>query len=174
MEEKTISILKVNLLGLLFFLVSAPLILYLYNLLHGVSVKTILDETYDIVYFFLLFVLSILLHELIHAAVFALFAKNKWSSIKIGVLWKYMTPYAHCSEPLRKKEYALALVSPGVILGVIPLCFAFLNGHTLTLLYGLIMLFAAIGDFIVLAMLSRVPKDKKILDHKSKVGFWVE
>jgi hypothetical protein len=85
-----------------------------------------------------------------------------------------MTPYANCSEPLRKTEYALALVSPGIILGLIPICFAFVNGHTLTLLYGLIMLFAAIGDFIVLAMLYGVPKGKKILDHSSKVGFWIE
>jgi hypothetical protein len=36
------------------------------------------------------------------------------------------------------------------------------------------MLFAAIGDFIVLAMLYGVPKGKKILDHSSKVGFWIE
>lgn len=174
MEEKTISILKVNLLGLLFFLVSAPLILYLYSLLHELNITTILDETNDIVYFILLFVLSIIFHEFIHAAVFALFAQNKWRSIKIGVLWKHMTPYAHCSEPLRKSQYTLALVSPGVILGLIPVCFAFVNGHTLILIYGLIMLFAAIGDFIILIMLYSIPKDKKILDHNNKVGFWVE
>jgi hypothetical protein len=76
MEEKTISILKVNLFGLLFFLVSAPLLLYFYNLLHRINIKTILDETYDVIYFFLLFIISMLFHELIHAAVFALFAKK--------------------------------------------------------------------------------------------------
>ena len=35
------------------------------------------------------------------------------------------------------------------------------------------MLFAALGDFMIFVMLLKVPTGKKIIDHNSKVGFWI-
>ena len=173
MIEKTISVSKINLLGFLIFLVLASLVIFFYDLYIGIDVKDILDETSQIIYFIVLFFVPIFFHELIHAAVFALFAKNKWSSVKIGVLLKHITPYAHCSESLRKIEYAFSLVAPGIVLGIMPICYAFLYSNITSLIYGLIMLSTAMGDFIILAMVLCVPKGKKVLDHKDKVGFWI-
>lgn len=170
MIEKTISVSRINLLGFLIFLVLASLVIFFYDLYIGIDVKDILDETSQIIYFIVLFFVSIFSHELIHAAVFV---KNKWTSVKIGVLWKHITPYAHCSESLRKIEYAFALVAPGIVLGIMPFCYAFLYSNITSLIYGLIMLSAAMGDFIILAMVLCVPKGKKVLDHKDKVGFWI-
>lgn len=167
------SVSKINLLGLLVFLLLASLVVFFYDVYIGINVNAILGETSQIIYFIVFFFVSIFFHELLHAAVFALFAKNKWTSVKIGVLWKHITPYAHCSEPLKKTEYALALVAPGIVLGLMPVCYAFFYSHILSLLYGLIMLSAAMGDIIILAMVLRVPKGKKVLDHKNKVGFWI-
>lgn len=173
MEERAISSLKVNLIGLLFFLISTPIILFLYQKSNGIDIDAIYDETIQIVYFIITFFFSIFLHELIHAFAFAIFAKKRWESVKIGILWEHITPYAHCSEPLKIGQYILALVLPGIILGLLPICYAFVHSHFISLMYGLIMLFAAIGDFIVLTMVLRVPKGRRILDHESKVGFWI-
>ena len=173
MEEKTISVARLNLFGLLFFVASTPFILFLYHFVNGVDIKVLFDDSIQIIYFVLIFLLSILIHELIHATVFAFFAKKRWKSIKIGVFWKHITPYTHCSEPLSKRAYTLALISPGIILGIIPICYAFISAHLLLLIYGLIMLFAALGDFMIFVMLLKVPTGKKIIDHNSKVGFWI-
>jgi len=173
LEEKTISVARLNLFGLLFFVASTPLILFLYHFVNGVDIRTLFDDSIQIIYFVLIFLLSILIHELIHAIIFAFFAKKRWKSIKIGVFWKHITPYAHCSEPLSKSEYALALISPGIILGIIPICYAFIFADLLLLIYGLIMLFAALGDFMIFILLLKVSRGKKIMDHNSKVGFWI-
>lgn len=173
MKEQTISIAKANLLGLLFFLLISPLIIYFYNIENGFEIKYLFESNIQIIYFVLLFLLSVYFHELIHAIVFFLFAKKKWKSVKIGFFWKHLTPYAHCSEPLSKYQYALALILPGIILGVIPIVLAFINSDITILFYGLIMLFAAVGDFIILALLLKVSRGSKILDHSNKVGFWI-
>ena len=48
---------------------------------------------------FILAIIGIVVHELIHGLTWACFAKNGWKSISFGVWWKVLTPYCHCNEP---------------------------------------------------------------------------
>jgi len=57
-------------------------------------------------------IIGVVLHELIHGIVFASFAKQGFKSIKFGIIWKMLTPYAHCKEPLRVRPYMLGVVMP--------------------------------------------------------------
>ena len=171
-KEKTLSILKINFLALLLFIVVTPLILILFDLCNGINMTGVFEEIQDIFIFILVFLISILIHELIHALCFYIFTKNT-KSIKIGFILSHLTPYTHCNQSLSKIQYMITLLMPGVILGIIPLIISFLLPDFLLLIYGIIMLTASLGDFIICFFLFQVPPHKKILDHDSKVGFWI-
>ena len=47
---------------------------------------------------------GIAVHELIHGATWACFAKNGWKSISFGIMWKLLTPYCHCNEPMHNPQ----------------------------------------------------------------------
>jgi len=63
--------------------------------------------------FFIALIIGIIAHELIHGAVWAGFAKNGFKSIQFGVMWKMITPYCHCKEPLKVRQYALGGINAG-------------------------------------------------------------
>ena len=50
----------------------------------------------------ILFILLVILHEVIHGLTWGIFARNHFYSIAFGVIWKALTPYCTCSEPLKK------------------------------------------------------------------------
>src|SRR4030042_3176844 len=63
---------------------------------------------------------GIVLHELIHGLAFLLFCKNGIKSIEFGIMWKYLSPYSHCKEPLRVSPYIIGALLPAIVLGFIP------------------------------------------------------
>ncbi|WP_191963533.1 DUF3267 domain-containing protein [Pseudotamlana haliotis] len=174
MQKKTISIEKANLFALLFMvLTSAPVVL-VYYLIWGTLKVELVPKDFSVIFVFLFVVFaSIVIHELIHGAIFAYFAKDKWRSVKFGVLWTKLTPYAHCRTPLFVNQYMLAVVMPGVVLGILPVIIGLSIGSNMFLYYGLLMIMAAAGDFLIFVLLLKTPKDKKILDHDSEMGFYV-
>ena len=47
---------------------------------------------------FILVIVGIVVHELIHGLTWACYAKSGWKSISFGVMWKLLTPYCHCDQ----------------------------------------------------------------------------
>ena len=116
---------------------------------------------------------SIVIHELIHGVTYAVFAKNHFKDIEFGVVWKALTPYCTCSAPLKKYQYVLALIMPGLLLGIIPSVVAIINGSVALLGYGIVMVIGAGGDLLVLyLMMKNRSKKKNVLyhDHPTDVG----
>ncbi|MCD8406476.1 DUF3267 domain-containing protein [Tenacibaculum dicentrarchi] len=175
MKKKTIKTSKANLFSLLFTVVIFVATILLYYLLWGdLNLEVLKIHHYTDIFIFLIIVFSsVLVHELIHAFVFAYFSKGNFKSVKIGVLWSQLTPYAHCKEALLVKHYKLAVIMPGIILGIVPIFSAILIESLLLLSYGIFMIMAAAGDFMIFILLMKVPKHKKILDHKSEMGFYI-
>jgi len=173
MKKKTISIFKANLFGGVIFVLISLTSLFFFNLRFGLKNKIFFDTNWDIFFFVLLFCISIFIHELIHAFIFAQYAKNGWKSVKIGVLWKKLTPFAHCSESLKRNNYIFAVILPFIVQGLIPIIFSFLTSKIFFLIYGIIMSTAAGGDILIFLMLLRVSKNSTILDHETECGFWI-
>ncbi|MBU2950433.1 DUF3267 domain-containing protein [Tamlana agarivorans] len=174
MQKKTIFIEKANWFALLFMLLTSAPVVLVYYLVWG-SLKLALEPKDFSIIFIFLFVafVSIVIHELIHGAIFAYFSEDKWKSVKFGVLWAKLTPYAHCRTPLFVNQYMLAVVMPGVILGILPVIIGLSIGSLPFLYYGLLMIMAAAGDFLIFVLLLKMPKGKKILDHDSEMAFYV-
>jgi len=122
---------------------------------------------------FLVILLGIIIHELIHGITWSIYADNGFKSIKFGVLWKMMTPYCHCKEPLTVKHYIMGAITPAIILGLIPSVAAIIIGNFGLLIFGLFFTVAAAGDFLIINLLRKENKDDFVEDHPSEAGCYI-
>ena len=118
----------------------------------------------------LVFALSILVHELLHAIGFRLAGGVPFNQIKFGFSWAGLAPFAHCQEPLRASAYRLAVLLPGLGLGILPGLLGVALQRPLLVMWATLMLLAAGGDAAVLWAVRRVPGTVRVLDHPKKVG----
>jgi len=126
--------------------------------------------------FVVLFILSILagiiIHELLHGMIFSLFAKNGFKDVKFGFNLKVFAPYAHCKVPLKRNQYILAVITPGLILGILPSIIFFICKDIIWFSWSMLFVVTAIGDFMIFFKLIFINKTFKVKDHPTKVGFF--
>lgn len=113
---------------------------------------------------------GILAHEVLHAATWALAGRLPWKSIRFGMNWRVLMPYAHLTSPIRAGAYLAGAAAPGVILGVVPGVYGLTCGDGAAAGWGAIFLAAAAGDFLVIRTLLGLRSDTLVLDHPSRVG----
>ena len=174
-EKKTIDLAKANVdalkyLVLFIFIFAGP-----YYLIWGFQLPD-LDSDYLILKAFtplLILLVGIAVHELIHGVFFALFASKGWQSIKFGILWKMLTPYCHCKEPLKIKHYNIALLAPLLILGFIPAIIGLIIGNILILFLGIVFSATAAGDIMIYLLIRKENPDHYVQDHPSEAGYYI-
>ena len=113
---------------------------------------------------------GIVLHELIHGAAWAFYGEKKLTTIRFGISWTALAPYAHCPEPLTAGAYRLGAAAPGILLGLIPVAIATWIGSSWLFPSGLLFTIAAAGDFLILWILRGVPSSLLVQDHPSRAG----
>jgi hypothetical protein len=121
----------------------------------------------------LIFLPGMIAHELIHGVFFALFADNRFKSIKFGIMpaSKLFSPYCHCKKKLRINHYRIAAIMPLVILGIIPAIISNIIGNQLLLFWGIIFIATAAGDILMFAKTLKEKKDTWIFDSPTDIGF---
>ncbi|MDR0814629.1 MAG: DUF3267 domain-containing protein [Bacteroidales bacterium] len=179
MTEYTLPGWKANLFGLLFLLPAVVVYgLPFYLIWRPDAPYFLSEESKSLILFavdhkylcLLVLLFSIALHEAIHGVCMAAVAPNGWKSVSFGFNLKAMAPYAHCKEPLTPMAYRICLLMPAAVLGDIPALVGWCTGNILWLLYGVLFLWAAAGDVIILYM-SRNIRDGQLQDHSDKIGF---
>ncbi|QIH35635.1 DUF3267 domain-containing protein [Sphingobacterium sp. DR205] len=121
----------------------------------------------------LVVVIGVVVHELIHGITWSCYIKNGFRSIKFGVLMKMLTPYCHCKEPLRVKQYIIGALMPSIILGIIPIIYAWFSGNTNILLFAIFFTASAAGDFMIVQLIWREDMRSLVLDHPSEAGCFI-
>ena len=165
----TISVLKANLMA---FVTAGPIaavcavvfILTKSGVSGGFGIR-------ELLIFYALLLASIFVHEGLHDLAWSLFCKHGWKSIHLGVMWKKLTPYCCCMEPLAFGPYLVGGLAPLVVLGFGLFAAAMLTGSVLLLLLSLVNILAAGGDTTIALMLLRHRK-ARIMDHPTACGFW--
>lgn len=140
------------------------------NLFDGLGLKEI---SFSGLYIFGILLFGIIAHELIHGITWSLFTRNGFKSIKFGVLWKMLTPYCHCKEPLRVRQYIIGAVAPAIFLGFVPAVLAIFTGNFGLLVFGIVFTMAAAGDFLIINLLRNENKDDFVQDHPSEAGCYI-
>lgn len=118
----------------------------------------------------LLLVAGTVVHELLHGAAWAVFARKPWSAIQIGFQWKTLTPFAHCREPMPVGPYRIGAAVPGLVLGLVPALAGIAAGWGGVFLFGLLFTVAAAGDLLILWLLRNVPAGRYVDDHPTRAG----
>ena len=118
----------------------------------------------------LVFLLSTIVHELLHAVGFRWAGGVPFDRIKFGFSWLGLAPFAHCRDPLRAAAYRHAVLLPGLMLGVLPGLLGVALQRPLLVMWATLMLLAAGGDTAVLWAARKVPGNALVLDHPDKVG----
>lgn len=116
-------------------------------------------------------VVAIIVHELIHGMIFALYAPRGFRSVTFGFNAKIGAFYCHCKEPILVKHYKRAGIAPLIILGIIPLAFGFITGTGWFKTFGLLLTIGGFGDLLIYLKLLKFDKNRLILDHPDKLGF---
>lgn len=184
-EKKTIDLVKANIYAILGIIPIA--ILYfvpfyflwkekftLNNLKENLKEMDFTYSSFSIVFIvFLTTIFGIILHELIHGLTWSIFAKKGFKSMKFGILLKMLTPYCHCKEPLKVKQYIIGAIMPSIILGIIPAILAIILGNILLLVFGTFFTIVAFGDFMIINLLKSENKNSYVLDHPSEAGCFI-
>jgi hypothetical protein len=170
--EATVPMLQANLMAF----VMLPLAFLLFWLPYRLAWQTWPFVTFitvtlsGLLTLILVFVLSLIVHELLHAVGFWLVGGAPLNRIKFGFSWQGFAPYAHCRDPLQTTAYRISVVLPGLFLGVIPGLLGVALRQPLLVMWATLMLLAAGGDAAVLWAVRKVPSTARVLDHPKKVG----
>ena len=166
-EEKTISVLKANVMA---FVTAGP-VAVIFGIIYGALVpwKDIEFSLSASLWLLGAFAASVFVHEWLHGLGWGLFCRDK-SSISYGVMWKMLTPYCSCSEPLRTGAYAFGGLMPFMVLGIGLFAVSLAVQSRFLLYTSLINILSAGGDTTIALMLPKY-KNAYIIDHPTQCGF---
>lgn len=134
---------------------------------------TLWDNPLHTVLILIVFVLCIVVHELIHGAVWGAFASGHYKDIEFGIIWSALTPYCTCKSELKRYQYIIGAVMPTIILGFLSAVMAVLTGNEGILFISVFMILGGGGDFLIIGKLLAYRmkgKDVVIMDHPSELG----
>ena len=174
-RKVVIDIVKANIFALAIMVISAIVFLVLFFIIwkEKKTVSELFGNFGDWSIAFILFIVGIVVHELIHGATWACFAKRGWKSISFSVMWKLLTPYCHCDEPMTIHSYMMGAMMPCIILGVFPAVIALFIGSLPMLVWGIIFIAAAAGDIWISLLLTKENPKSLVFDHPSEAGFYI-
>ncbi len=173
-RDLSVSMLAANFYSIPLVIIASAVVVIPFILLWGMNpFKSGFNDFTNLSYFIPAVLIGILLHELIHALSWKYFGGMSWDKIKIGFQWKTITPYAHCSEPVRASVYRIGTAAPAVILGLIPSIAAAITGNGWIMTFGFLFTVAAGGDFLILWLIRKVDGNSLIEDHPVKAGCYV-
>jgi hypothetical protein len=93
---------------------------------------------------------GMILHEFLHGFTWAQFCHGGLRSIRYGIKWYALAPYAHCIEPLPIRGYRLGGRMPGLVLGIVPALFGIIVGNGWALMTGIFFTSGAAGDLMII------------------------
>ena len=171
--DLTIGVVKANLLALIvmlpFAVLSGAVVLSRVSFLSMAE----LMSPFDFLLFLLVMLLLTAVHEGIHALTCAMFAKDHWKSIRFGVIWKALTPYCTCAQPMKRGQYILGAAMPTLVLGTGLTAAAALTGVFWVFILAIAMIFGGGGDFtLILKILLHRQRGKEAVyyDHPYECG----
>jgi hypothetical protein len=112
----------------------------------------------------------VVLHEAIHAVVYATIGSLSWSEIEVEVGFDFEDTFdpldhsVHPARPIRRWAYVVCVAAPGIVLGVVPAALALVTGNALAMFVGLIGLLLIATDVGALVEAWRHPETISVSD----------
>jgi len=156
-----VIIFAILIFGVPFYIIWPELINFSSGYNQNIEIQT---RIINIIFALMPLFVGFLIHELIHGIFYAIYAKNGFKSIKIGLKLKYGVAYCICNELIKIKNCIIVLLMPTIILGFIPAILSIVIGSYLLLFYGILFIGGGTGDFLVIIRLLKENKEDYFLD----------
>jgi hypothetical protein len=172
--DYSISLAKANIVGIPVFIMLAAAVTIPYGLAWGwVALFLAFNEFMVLQILLPSLIVGIFVHEGLHGFGWSFFGKQPFRAVTYGFNWKTITPYAHCTVPLKASAYKIGTALPGIALGIIPgVVGVFLQNGFLTM-FAAFFLGAASGDFLCLWLMRFIPSEATVVDHPTRAGCMV-
>lgn len=167
----SISLGRANLLGVPLFLFLAGAVVVPYGLLWGwTRLYLAFNEFMNWQRFVPAIVVGTIVHEGLHGLGWTFFGSLAPRSVRYGFNLRTVTPYAHCTVPMKASDYRKGTVLPGIMLGVLPAAVGLVAESGILIMFAAFFLAAASGDFLCLWIMRSVPYDVWVTDHPTRAG----
>ncbi len=170
-RDATMSVGRANLLAIAWLPLSALLTIGPFAVLwDSERIYLALPAATDLRIAIPVLLVSVVLHEGLHAIGFLTFGRASRQAVRVGFQRRTLTPYASCTAPINARAYRATALLPGAVLGALPVLLGWLLGSGGMVLYGWAMLAMAGGDLAAVWAIRDVPSGVPVLDHPSRVG----
>ncbi len=169
-RDFSVSMVRANIIALFIMLPVAIIQFNIFNVLHGMGKMEITVNGLNLLFFTVIVIASMIAHELIHGLTWIGLGKKSFSTVKFGVQWKTLTPYAHLKEPIEVNAYRIGGFMPGFVLGILPFLLSLVMGNRNLLWFGMIHTAAASADWLILWLLRNVKSGMLVEDHPTNAG----
>lgn len=122
----------------------------------------------------ILYIVSIVFaHEGLHGVGFRYIGKASWENINYGV-YKYLMPYCICKDLIMsKRQYIGIMLLPNIVLSGLTLVIMFKSYNLFWTLIAAFVISSGIGDYFMVAEVSKYTIGARFQDHPMKPGFYV-
>lgn len=124
--------------------------------------------------YILIIVAGLIVYEHIRGLTWSLLSPGGLKSMDYGMKWSYLNPFCYYKKPLKLRTYFIGLLMPSLLLGIVPLIVALINGSPLVFLFGVIIIYSAGGEYWLVAKLRNEPGDKIVKDHPAETGCYID
>ncbi len=168
-QDLTIDLKKANVLSLVLFIllfVAGKALYYLVN-------QKLVFSDINPLSFLIIFIVLIVVHEMIHGACWVAFTHGQFKNVEFGILKPTFTPYCTCLVPLKKGQYIVGAMMPGLLLGVIPFIISIIVANPAMLIIAETMIAAAAGDMMILLKIigyKSSASEVMYMDHPTEAG----
>lgn len=169
-KEYTINMKRANTVALFLIIPIAIIYIVPFYFIWGKNIFNCI-KTISLLWVLLSIPFGIVLHELSHGFVWAMFAERGFHSIRFGIMWQYLTPYCHCSEPLKVWQYMAGGLAPLIIMAILPGIYALITGNSFLMFFAIFFTWAAGGDIQTVWMLRKLKMNQRVTDHPVDLGF---
>ncbi len=129
-----------------------------------------ISEYFTVQNLFLIFTAGFLSHELIHFLTWHALSRIPFHEFRIGMRWSSFTPVIGCQRPMSLNVFRTGLIAPFILLGAVPMGFAFYFENTWLLFSACIFMGWASADILTFLLLWNTRKDSFVEMHRNKLG----
>ncbi len=172
-KDLTVSFLRANVVAFLVFIPTGLLALLYFEVWGwrpGPASGAVTFTVEGVISFIAAVVIGLFLHEVIHMGTALILGRKTLQDVKLGLDPKTLSPYFHCKVPLEVSVYRAVSSMPGILLGILPYILGLLFGNPWIMIFGLVFILGAGGDWLILWLLRGVRAGTLVEDHPSRVG----
>lgn len=122
---------------------------------------------------FIVMILWLILHEVIHALGFISFKSVKFKNVVMGMFLEKGIFYCMCKQEISKKVILFSLLLPFVTIGILTLILGYIIESSLLVFLSVVNISGCIGDIMMTMFMLKLPKNIKYLDLDDPTSFTI-